>query len=709
MTETYLDLPGGFQGTMTRTLFSVVLLAALMSASLHAADEAKFVSVLLDQASGSKALASYPATDGWSAVPQGQQIFDRVPFEVVDKVQLAGSIDSKDGRLYVARSLGIPVGQRLGRLHLLHAANIPGIPGQPLAALRLHYANGATQTLFVTYGEHVKNYYGDGEPDAVTDPNSKLVWKGARPNKPRSFYRLYKTTFTLRTDALLEGIDAFSLFGKSSLGIFAVTGELADGAIQATPTASSDDSEYRDSLVLSVQDPVGNPIIGARVRGVTLDATNKTITLGRMDDSASEPGVVPVDFPARARELRLVIEARDYVSTQKVLVATGESFPRNLSVRLDHGVRIGGVVHDPDGSPVQKAKVGIYRATPDGSELFRYAESTTDNRGRWSTREIPEAMENLRFRITHPDFRKTEVAFSGEGKGALTRQALLTAKAELKFENAPTISGTLRDAAGQPLASIAVTLLRTNPPKDFITAQVRTDAQGHFAFPGIESSRARLYVNDPRFAPTAYLVNLDQPPPPMDITVTTGKPLKLRVVESPTRLNPEIGPALPRAILSVVDAGGVTFWKTNANSQGEAVWEKPLQHSSEATNKNEGKIPVRAHGVGGYREVTMWIDPNAGEALIKMERWIPWKVRAIDAETREPILNFTTLNSRPPTFADKFGPSRAVNGEALAGYFAETFIHERVLTITADGYETLRFQLMPELGATNTYELKRKK
>jgi hypothetical protein len=84
-------------------------------------------------------------------------------------------------------------------------------------------------------------------------------------------------------------------------------------------------------------------------------------------------------------------------------------------------------------------------------------------------------------------------------------------------------------------------------------------------------------------------------------------------------------------------------------------------------------------------------------------------VRAIDAETREPILNFTTLNSRPPTFADKFGPSRAVNGEALAGFFAETFIHERVLTITADGYETLRFQLMPELGATNTYELKRKK
>ena len=690
----------------------LALLALFISSALHAADKANFFVVPLDPASGAKALVSYPASDGWSAVPQGSQVFDQVPFDVLYKVQLAGNTDSKDGRLYVARSLGIQAGQKLSRLHLLHAANIPGNPGQPLAALRLHYANGTTQTLFVTYGVHVKNYYEDGEPDDVTDASSKMVWKGPRPNKPRSFFRLYKTTFTLPTDSALETIDAFSLFGKSSLGIFAMTGELAGGDTQTAPTASSDDSLYRDSLVFNVQDPSGNPVVGARVRGVALDAMNKPITLGRMDDSAGEPGVVPVDFPARARELRLVIEAKNYVPTEKVLAMPGENSLRNVIVKIDPGVRIGGVVNDPHGNPVEKAKVAIYRSTRDAAEkneLFRYDESTTDKRGRWSTRGVPEAMENLRFEITHKDFHTTKVDFSGEGTGALTRQTLLTSKAELKFENAPTISGTLRDAAGQPLAGIEVTLLRTNIAKERITAQVRTDAEGHFTFPEIESSRARLFVNDPRFAPTAYMVKLDQPPAPLDITLTTGKPLKLRAVESPTRLNPEIGPSLPRARFTVIDAGGVTFLRTNADVQGEFVWEKPLQHSSEATNKVEGKILVQADGVGLHRSKATWVDPNAGEVLIKMERWIPWKVRAIDAETKEPILDFTTLNSRPPLFADKFGPSRAVNGEALAGYFAETFIHERVLTITADGYETLRFQLMPELGATNTYELKRKK
>jgi hypothetical protein len=91
-----------------------------------------------------------------------------------------------------------------------------------------------------------------------------------------------------------------------------------------------------------------------------------------------------------------------------------------------------------------------------------------------------------------------------------------------------------------------------------------------------------------------------------------------------------------------------------------------------------------------------------------MEQWMPWMVRAIDAETKKPIENFTTMNRRPPNFTDRFGPGIARNGEALAGYFAETFIHERELTIEAPGYETFKIMLTPQLAATNTYELRRK-
>ncbi len=687
--------------------FATFLLAAALA--VHAADEAMFVTIPLDQASGAKALASYPATDGWSAVPQGHRVYQGVPFEVLTKVQLAGNTDSKDGRLYVARSLGVPVGEKLARLHLLHAANITGRPDQPVAALRLHYANGATQTLFITYGVHVRNYYKDNEEDTVTDRHSRSVWILARPKYPGSFNRLYTTTFNLRTDSDLDRIDAYSLFGRSSYLLLALTGETASGPATATLTPSGDDSKYRDELSLKVTDQEGNLIGGASVRGVALETTNKVTTLGRMDDAASEAGNVPVDFPAGTRDLRLVVSAKDFVSDEKVLTAPDGKFSRNVNVRLERGARVGGVVKDQSGQPVEKARVSIYRVTNESKdEPLRYAESTTDKRGRWSTREVPESLENLRFQITHKDFRPMEVEFSGEGSGALTRQALLSSKAEFQFAPAPTVSGTVRDTAGQPLAGIEVTLLRTNTDKTTFTDQVRTDAVGRFAFRAVEASRVRLMVNDPRFAPTAYLVKLDQPPAPLAITLTSGQSLKLRAVEAPTRLNRAIGPPIPRVIFSVVDAGSISFLRTNADFQGKAVWEKPLQHSSETTNGVEGKILVRTERVGGYRAGAKWIDPNAGEALITMEKWIPWKIRAIDADTKQPIMNFTTLNSRPPTFQDKFGPSRAVNGEALGGYFAETFIHERVLTIEAEGYETLRFPLLPELGATNTYELKLK-
>ena len=691
---------------------SLLLLAALVSAALHAADEAKFVAVPLEQMAGAKALASYPATDGWSAIPQGHQVYDGVPFEVLTKVQLAGNTDSKDGRFYVARSLGLQVGEKLSRLHLLHAANITGASGQPVAALRLHYANGTTQTLFITYGVQVRNYYKDNEADTVTDSNSRSVWTASRPKYPGSFNRLYKTTFTLRTEAALDHIDAYSLFGRSSYLLLGLTGEVADGPATATPTASSDDAQYRDELALKVLDRDGNIINGAAARGVALAANNKPTALGKMDDTANEAGTVPVDFPAGTRELQLVVSAKGFVPEEKVLtVETDGKFLRNVSVRLEPGVRIGGVVKDQEGQPVEKAKVAITRVTPGATgkgEPLRYDESTTDKRGRWSTHEVPEALEHLRFQITHKDFRPMQEEFSGEGRGAITRQALLSSKAEFQFASAPTVSGTVQDAAGKPLANLEVTLLRTNTGKTTFTDHIRTDAGGRFAFPAVEAIRARLMVNDPRFAPTAYAVNLDQPVP-VTITLTDGKPLKLRAVEAPTRLNREIGPPIPRIVFSVVDAGSVSFLRANADAQGEFVWEKPLQHSSEATNGVENKILVRAERTGGYRAGAKWIDPNAGEAVIPMEKWIPWKIRAIDAETRQPILNFTTLNSRPPTFQDKFGPSQAVNGEALGGFFAETFIHERVLTIEANGYETLRFPLLPELGATNTYELKRKK
>gem|GEM_PF-5425313 len=98
---------------------------------------------------------------------------------------------------------------------------------------------------------------------------------------------------------------------------------------------------------------------------------------------------------------------------------------------------------------------------------------------------------------------------------------------------------------------------------------------------------------------------------------------------------------------------------------------------------------------------------EAGEATVELHRYGPWRVRAIDAETRTPIPTFTTMNHNATNLSSSFGPTMARNGELIAGYFVEAWLKPRLLTIEAPGYEKFRLTLVPELGATNTYELRR--
>jgi RNA polymerase sigma factor (sigma-70 family) len=413
------------------------------AASLTATEDSRLMPVSLEQAGG-KPLASYPPDKDWSAVPQGRQILDRVPFDVLTKLQLQGIVDATNNRMYPARVIGIPVQQRLARLHLLHGANLPDRVGRPIGALRLHYADGVKHTLFITYGVHVRHWWREyGETDAVRDTNSVLAWSGRSPDSDQknTTHRLYKSSIDLpsRTQPL-ESIDVFTLFGDSSYVVLAMTGEAPSADGQTSPPApSADETRFRDDLVVKVSDSAGNPIGGARIRGVAIsERAEDDIPLARMEDSLEEAGTVPVDFPTGTQELRLVASAPGFVARELNLKPSeGRRFSREVSVKLEPGVRIGGFVRDPEGNPVAKAKVEMLRPTHEGAghvSYFKFEEATANSQGRWTIREAPESLDNLLFRVTHADFHRGEFEFSGEADtGHLTREALLRSRAEFKL------------------------------------------------------------------------------------------------------------------------------------------------------------------------------------------------------------------------------------------------------------------------------------
>ena len=118
----------------------------------------------------------------------------------------------------------------------------------------------------------------------------------------------------------------------------------------------------------------------------------------------------------------------------------------------------------------------------------------------------------------------------------------------------------------------------------------------------------------------------------------------------------EIGPPIPGASFTVIDAGTVTFLKANADARGEAVWEKPLQLSSEATNGVEGKIPSRLPRAlpsglrtRRYHGLLICVDPTTGRrqlGLASLEAVLCVGDRRIQLATEDVFANHEFRNTK---------------------------------------------------------------
>jgi len=668
--------------------FMLVLLA-LAGTSLRAADDSRFVTLPLDQVGG-KSLAGYTPGAAWASVPQGRQTFGGVPFDVLSKLQLQGNVDARNNRFYPTRVVGIPVQQRLARLHLFHGGNLPDKADRPIAALRLHYMGGATHTIFVSYGVHVRHWWREnGEGDGVSDTNSSVVWTGRSndSDKKNTTHRLYKSSFDLPSSAQpIENLDLFTLFGDSSPVIVAMTGEAPSADVKTDPAApSADDTKFRDGFVIKVSDIADNPVGGARVRGTAVDERSAIVTLARMDDSLSDLGVVPVDFPAGLRELRLSVSAPGHVPVDLNLKPLADGhFPRDISVKVEPGVRIGGFVRDADGTPVARARVEMFRATRDSNgnlSLFKYEEYNSDSQGRWRLREAPESLENLLFRVTHTNYQRGDFEFSGDtGAGSLSRNALLTSQAEFRLAPVLRLSGTVQDASGRLLSGIDVSLVRTNEfNSSTSTTRRRTDSRGSFQFPSVDQEARTLLVQHTNFAPAVISIDPVRDTRPIKIVLVSGSPLKGRFIET-TEASPNGRPIADASVQITAANNRLITWRGKTDAEGRFAWE----HAPEGLMRVHGYSP-------GSPSRNFTARAGAGEVTFDLSREFTWKMRAVDAVTKTPIAAFSVtpghqyagMNERANWMT--YYTARSTNGEVV---FSDRN-SPHVVKVEAPGYTPL--------------------
>ena len=284
-----------------------------------------------------KRAGRWPPGSCWSAVPWGRRVYDGVPFECGGVLEVAG-LDAarRIGEVFRGRFTGIPVGSAGTWLHILHGTGWSEADGVPIARLAVHYENGQTTNLLISYGVHVRNWWQEpSESESrLSDPNSKVAWSAPNPEqagRPTTL-RFFKSSFANPHPSwVIATLDIESLFSRATPVVVAITVGKAGEGVKPQPIAAMPlPGRFNQRMVVKAA-ASGQPINGARVEVVlsdgellylfgtqTTDAAGRTILefsrepIRELILSVSAPGYTPfqlnrdiVDLPP---ELELKLE-----------------------------------------------------------------------------------------------------------------------------------------------------------------------------------------------------------------------------------------------------------------------------------------------------------------------------------------------------------------------------------------------------------------
>lgn len=150
----------------------------LLAAAFTVAEDKRNVTYVDLQPKGNEKLAEdFHGSDGsgnnLAALPKGEQTFAGVKFKVGEQAIQLGSLAVADKP---AKVEGIKVGQKLAKLHILHATGHTVDDDTEIGSYTVHYADGSKETIPIVYGKDVRDWwYGDGAPDVS---RGKVAWKG---------------------------------------------------------------------------------------------------------------------------------------------------------------------------------------------------------------------------------------------------------------------------------------------------------------------------------------------------------------------------------------------------------------------------------------------------------------------------------------------------------------------------------------------------
>ena len=213
-------------------------------------------------------------------------------------------------------------------------------------------------------------------------------------------------------------------------------------------------------------------------------------------------------------------------------MSANSGLPASFMLKLVPAITIGGVIRDEAGKPISGATVYVRAdAQIDNGGAVEYTNvfdypAKTDAEGRWTCNRIPEDAAGVETRLVHPDYA-SDNAYSDTPEPPLDR--LRNRTAVMIMKRGATISGTVRDGSGKPIAGARVKLGidRWGLPERPLT---RTDAEGRYRLQ-VEPGSHVLTVVAEGFAPDLRRLPAVQRTEQADFTLGPGRIFQGRFVD----------------------------------------------------------------------------------------------------------------------------------------------------------------------------------
>jgi beta-lactamase regulating signal transducer with metallopeptidase domain len=427
-----------------------------------------------------------------------------------------------------------------------------------------------------------------------------------------------------------------------------------------------------------IWDVAKQPLEGPKLELTLLDAqTNQPLAEASVRSYEGDQAMYQtgpdgrVVVPAGSGRVYVSVAASGYV---RCSASWQTAPPESFVVKMERGQPIGGLVQDEQGRPISGANVHIGLSTPAQEGPVRPSgsvEARTDQQGRWAIEHAPSQIETIYVQLTHSDYLSDPYMRSGGDVPPLGE--FLAGKAVLVMKQTGlSLSGTVYGKDGKPLAEATVAQGDSRFGTNFPSA--RTDAEGKYAFKQVQPGAMNLTVQAPGHAPQMRQVTPGEDLGPVDFHLEAGRTIRGRVVDS--KGNPIAGAGV--AADTWRDKRTVN-WRVETGSQGRFEWK-------EAPND---PVKFDAYKQGYMSSRDNWLSPSDQEQLITLGDQLKVRGQVVDAQTRQPIGQFTIIRGTDSGQNMSWGGGRESSkftdgryelriGEPYPGY---------VIRIEAEGYK----------------------